>query len=614
MSTINYLGEAAGGKLKQSMDDALNALKRVFGYDSFRPPQAEIVSTVMEGRDCFVLMPTGGGKSICYQVPALLKSGTAIVVSPLISLMKDQVDALKQNGVRAAYYNSALAERERAQVLSQLCDGTLDLVYVSPERLMAPEFQQRLSGVSISLVAIDEAHCVSQWGHDFRPEYVQLGSVRPLFPNVPFIALTATADGQTRDDILLRLKLKNPSIFIAGFDRPNIRYTVVEKHQPIKQLETFAKSHNEDSGIVYCLSRKRVEEVAGHLISQGLSAAAYHAGLGAGERSQVQESFQKDDIRIVVATVAFGMGIDKPNVRYVVHFDLPHSVESYYQETGRAGRDGLPSEALMLYGRGDIAVLRRLIQSGENSQQNQIELKKLSSIIEFAEVQSCRRRVLLGYFGEKAEEDCGNCDICLVAPEQIDATEEAKALLMAIYECKQRFGMKHTIDVVRGTDAERIGQLGHANLPSFGAGKQFSADHLTAVLRELIRQGHLTQDEDNFNVLKLTPLTRPILRDGAPFVMPKPRVRVERKKKKGKEPMVLDVDETLFQSLRTLRKEIADEEGVPAYIVFGDQTLKAMAVARPHTTEQFLALPGVGDAKLQRYGERFLTFLNRKTE
>jgi ATP-dependent DNA helicase RecQ len=591
------------------MRDALDALKRVFGYDSFRPPQAEIIEAMMSGNDCFVLMPTGGGKSICYQVPALLRDGVAIVVSPLISLMKDQVDALRQNGVRAAFYNSSLAESARSRVLSQIDDRELDLLYVSPERMMAPEFQARIAKTPVSLIAIDEAHCVSQWGHDFRPEYVQLGSIRPYFPNVPFVALTATADRQTRQDILLRLQLKNPSIFISGFDRPNIRYTVVEKQQPTRQLETFLKGRAEESGIVYCLSRKRVEEVAEHLLSEGFSAAAYHAGLSASERSRVQEAFQKDDIRIVVATVAFGMGIDKPNVRFVVHFDLPHSVESYYQETGRAGRDGLPSEALMLYGRGDISVVRRLIQSGENPQQNQIELKKLASIVEFAEVQSCRRQVLLSYFGEPRSEDCGNCDICLVAPEQIDATLEAKALLMSIYETKQRFGMKHVTDVSKGVESERVLQLNHASLPSFGSAREHSADHLTSVLRELIRQELLVQDEDNFNVLKLTPRTRAVLRDGAPFVMPKPRVRIERKKKRTKAPMSLDVDEILFQSLRGFRKQLADEEGVPAYIVFGDQTLKAMASDRPTTTEQFLALPGVGDAKLQKYGQRFLAFL-----
>ncbi len=588
------------------MDAALADLRRVFGFESFRPPQDRIIETVLEGRDCFVLMPTGGGKSVCYQIPALVKAGTAIVVSPLISLMKDQVDALRQNGASAAYFNSALSEAEGRKVLADLMAGELDLLYVAPERLMSPEFQRRLSQVTLACFAIDEAHCVSQWGHDFRPEYVQLGSLRPKFPNVPFIALTATADRQTREDILLRLGLRDPKVFISGFDRPNIRYTVVEKQSPIHQLEAFLSGRSDDSGIVYCLSRKRVEEVAQKLCDRGFAAAPYHAGLGAVERTRVQEAFQRDDVRIVVATVAFGMGIDKPNVRYVVHYDLPKNVESYYQETGRAGRDGLPSEAFLLFGRGDISIIRKLIQSGENPEQNRIELTKLASIVEFAEAQTCRRRKLLNYFGEAREDDCGNCDVCLEAPTQIDATEDAKVLLMTIYNLRQRFGMKHVVDVVRGVQTERVNQFGHDSLDDFGRGADRSVESWMAVLRQLIQQGYLTQDEESYNALKLTPLTRPVLREGARFVMPQPRIRVERKRRREKLKGAQDYDEALFQKLRALRRQIADEEGVPPYVVFGDQTLRSIAALKPRTDEEFLNVSGVGERKLQRYGARFL--------
>ncbi|HWD38832.1 MAG TPA: DNA helicase RecQ [Fimbriimonas sp.] len=604
---------ASSDRLVRSLEVDLAAartvLRDVFGYSSFRAPQDQIVESVLAGRDCFVLMPTGAGKSLCFQIPAIVRPGTGIVVSPLISLMKDQVDALKQNGVRAAFFNSSLSHPEANRVLGDLQSGQLDLLYVSPERLMIQEFQRHLAGISVACVAIDEAHCVSQWGHDFRPEYVQLGNLRAKFPSIPFIALTATADAQTRKDILMRLQLQDPRIFVSGFDRPNIRYTVVQKSRPIHQLESFVRSKSNEPGIVYCLSRRRVEEVAEHLVESGFRAAAYHAGLGAGDRARIQESFQKDDIQIVVATVAFGMGIDKPNVRYVVHYDLPWNVESYYQETGRAGRDGLPSEALMLYSPGDIRIVRKLIEAGENAEQNQIELKKLSSIIAFAEADTCRRRKLLAYFGEGSTEDCGNCDVCLDSPTSYDATEDARTVLLTIYHLKQRFGIKHVVDVVRGTPTDRVGQFGHDRMELFGAGKNTSVEQWMALLRQLLQRGYLLQDEANFNALKLTPLTRPLLRDGATLILPTPRVRVrtERKKKKGGGPA--DYDDSLFERLRSLRRKIAEEEGVPPYVVFGDQTLKGMAASKPRTREALLEVSGVGSRKLERYGERFLSVI-----
>ena len=439
----------------QTAASPVEILRTVFGYDSFRVPQDKIIEAVLEGKDAFVLMPTGGGKSICYQVPALINDGTALVISPLISLMQDQVQALKGNGVSAAFLNSSLSAGEASEVVRSARTGALKLLYVAPERAMMPEFLELLDQIPLSLVAIDEAHCVSQWGHDFRPEYVRLGELRLRLANTPFLALTATADKQTRDDILLRLHLKNASQFIAGFDRPNIRYLIRHKSDASRQLIEFLQTRKDESGIVYCLSRKRVESVALELSRQGVDAAAYHAGLAQDERKRVQEAFTRDDLKVVVATVAFGMGIDKPNVRFVVHYDMPKNVEGYYQETGRAGRDGLPSEALMLYGPGDAISARRLINMSENKTQVKIELAKLSSMIDIAEALTCRRQLLLRYFGDVMPQPCGNCDICLDVPEQYDATTEVKLALMAVYETGQRFGMTYLIDIVLGKESPR---------------------------------------------------------------------------------------------------------------------------------------------------------------
>ncbi|HEX9078866.1 MAG TPA: DNA helicase RecQ, partial [Desulfuromonadaceae bacterium] len=500
-------------------------LRTVFGYSSFRPHQEEIITRVTGGENAFVLMPTGGGKSLCYQVPALLRSGVGVVVSPLISLMKDQVDALVANGVSAAFYNSTLAEGQARRVLAELHGGRLDLLYVAPERLMSEGFLERLKGVEIALFAIDEAHCISQWGHDFRPEYVQLGRLRRLFPTVPVIALTATADPQTRDDVIERLGLKAAPCFVAGFDRPNIRYSVTAKQKPLQQLMGFLQKRPEDAGIVYALSRKRVEEVAERLAAAGIGAAPYHAGLADAERHRVQDAFLRDDLRIVVATVAFGMGIDKPNVRFVVHYDMPRNIESYYQETGRAGRDGLAAEALLLFGYGDVAIGRSLIESGGNAEQNRIELHKLNAMVGFAEALTCRRRVLLGYFGEGLERDCGNCDVCLDPPERYDATEEARKALSCVFRVGQRFGMGHVIEVLRGSRNQRVLSLGHDRLSTYGIGDGLSHDAWGSLIRQLVHLGYLEQDMGNYAVLRLTPKARPLLRGEESLILARPRAQ-----------------------------------------------------------------------------------------
>jgi ATP-dependent DNA helicase RecQ len=582
-------------------------LHEVFGYSEFRPSQEPIIDALIAGQDAFVLMPTGGGKSLCFQIPALIRDGVAIVISPLISLMKDQVDALVANGVRAASYNSSLKVEETRQVLARLHAGDLDLLYVAPERLLSNGFLERLKTLSIALFAIDEAHCVSQWGHDFRPEYVQLGRLRSLFPDVPMIGLTATADPQTRQDVLKRLGLQQAHNFITGFDRPNIRYTVVEKQKPFDQLVAFLEDHQQEAGIIYALSRKRVEEVADRLAAAGLKARAYHAGLGSKERKQVQEMFLRDDIQIVVATVAFGMGIDKPNVRFVVHYDLPKNIESYYQETGRSGRDGLPAEALLLFGYGDIAISRGLIEKGGNPEQKRIELHKLQAMVGFGEAQTCRRRVLLGYFGERLEEDCGNCDICLNPPETYDATVDAQKALSCVFRVGQRFGVGHVVDVLRGAQTQRIFDLKHDKLSTYGIGAEKVADAWSSLLRQLIHHGYLVQDVANYSVLKLTASARPLLRGEETLVLAKPRIRVKTLQKKGR-PQVgdFDYDDDLFDALRIRRKQLADVEGVPPYVIFGDATLAEMAAKMPTDEEAMMAISGVGKHKLQRFCGEFI--------
>jgi ATP-dependent DNA helicase RecQ len=583
-----------------------SVLREVFGFERFRPVQQQVIDDLVAGEDAFVLMPTGGGKSLCYQVPALVRPGLGIVVSPLIALMKDQVDALRASGVRAAAYNSALDAEAARALLDQLHAGEIDLLYVSPERLIKAAFLERLAGLRIGLFAIDEAHCVSQWGHDFRPEYAALGQLRERFPGVPLVALTATADRQTRDDILHVLGLTHARVHISGFDRPNIRYTVLEKHRPYEQLQRFLGSRRDQSGIVYALSRKRVDEIAGRLAAEGFSAAAYHAGLSADVRRGVQEDFLRDETRIVVATVAFGMGIDKPNVRFVVHYDLPKHIEGYYQETGRAGRDGLPSDALLLFGAQDVVTARRLIEGAGNPDQQRIESHKLNAMVALAESVTCRRRVLLNYFGERQDQDCGNCDVCDDPPARFDATVDAQKALSCVYRVGQRFGMRHVIEVLRGADTERIRQFGHDRLSTYGIGSDKREAEWQSIIRQLIHHGYLEQDIAHYSALKLTPAARPLLRGEQMLELARPRLRGTARKRRGAVSVDLGADEALFEQLRSLRKRLADAAGVPPYVVFGDASLMQMAREKPLERQDLLAISGVGQHKLEKYGDDFL--------
>jgi ATP-dependent DNA helicase RecQ len=583
-------------------------LERVFGFTSFRPYQRAIVEDLVAGRDAFVLLPTGGGKSLCYQLPALLRSGTAIVVSPLIALMKDQVDALVENGVAAACYNSALDADTARRTLARLHAGDLDLLYVAPERLLTDGFLERLDDLELALFAIDEAHCVSQWGHDFRPEYAQLGMLADRFRGVPRIALTATADPQTREDIVRVLGLGDATRHVGEFDRANIRYTVASKADPARQLERFLAERPDEPGIVYALSRKRVEEVANRLANRGLLAAAYHAGLPKETRHDVQERFLRDELQVVVATVAFGMGIDKPNVRFVVHYDLPRHLEGYYQETGRAGRDGLPSEALLLFGMQDVVTARRLIEQGDNAEQQRIEVFKLNAMLGYAESLTCRRRVLLRYFGESLERDCGNCDVCLDPPATYDATEDARKALSCVYRVGQRFGLRHVVDVLRGAESARIQHLGHDRLSTYGIGAERSVDEWSAVLRQLVHRGYLDQDVANYAVLRLTERARPLLRgeETLELALPKPKPARKARRSAAEKAGLAPADLPLFEALRTLRKELADAQGKPPYVIFGDAALLDMCRMKPTSEAAFLAVNGVGQAKLERYGTEFM--------
>jgi ATP-dependent DNA helicase RecQ len=578
---------------------ALKILNNTFGYTDFRKGQENIIQSLIQGEDHFVLMPTGGGKSLCYQIPAIVRDGLAIVISPLISLMQDQVQTLKANGVAAEFYNSSLNENEAQKILAQMQQGELNLLYIAPERLMTESFLTRLSRLKISLFAIDEAHCVSQWGHDFRPEYLRLGDLRNVFPKIPIIALTATADKQTRQDILKRLQLTHANIHIASFNRPNIRYTIVDKKKPFEQLLHFLKERKDEFGIVYCLSRKRVDDIAEKLQAQGYSALPYHAGLPAKQRQETQTAFKQDDVNIIVATIAFGMGIDKPNVRFVVHYDLPKNIEGYYQETGRAGRDGLPSEAMFLYGLADMVLIKRFIEDIKDEQQQRIESHKLNCMIAFAEAQTCRRRVLLNYFNEQLNEDCENCDVCLNPPETYDGTIDAQKALSCVYRLEQRYGVNYVIDVLRGKSIQRIKQFGHDKLSTYGIGQALSQDEWHSIFRQLIHLGYLEQDVANYSILRLTQDARLILKGEKNLTLAKPRFKEEvivRQKKKQLSENI-SYDKALFEKLRALRKKLAQQANVPPFVVFNDASLVAMVEQLPKNKSEFLEINGVGQKK-----------------
>jgi ATP-dependent DNA helicase RecQ len=590
---------------------ALQLLSTVFGFPAFRGAQEEIVGHLAGGGDALVLMPTGGGKSLCYQLPALLRPGTAVVVSPLIALMQDQVAALKQLGVRAAFLNSTLDGREANAVERALQAGELDLLYVAPERLTMPRMLELLDEARIALFAIDEAHCVSQWGHDFRPEYLQLSLLHERYPAVPRIALTATADPQTRDEIIRRLQLEEARVFISSFDRPNIRYTIVDKHDARAQLLRFIREeHAGESGIVYCLSRKKVDETAAYLEKHGVRALPYHAGMETADRAAHQERFQREEGVVMTATIAFGMGIDKPDVRFVAHLDLPKSIEGYYQETGRAGRDGQPADAWMTYGLGDLVQLRRMIEQGEGSEDyRRISFAKLDALLGLCETAGCRRVRLLAYFGE-ASAPCGNCDTCLEPPETWDATEAARKALSTIYRTGQRFGAVHLIDVLLGKMTDRIIQWDHAKLPVFGIGRDLDENTWRGVFRQLVALGYARPDHDAYGGLRLTENARPILKGEEQVMM---RRTVARKGKPSRSragaAIPANVDAALFDRLKAWRSEQAKEQSVPPYVVFHDATLAAIAAAQPQSLDALSGISGVGAKKLERYGPALLELL-----
>lgn len=602
MESANYsmINKANGNKT------ALTVLKDYFGFDSFREPQEDIVNDVIEGKDVLVLMPTGGGKSLCYQIPSIVRSGVGIVVSPLIALMEDQVASLKLQGISAAYYNSSLNSDESRRVLAQLHQGELDLLYIAPERLMSTSFLERLESCHIALFAIDEAHCVSQWGHDFRPEYAALGVLKREFPQIPVIALTATADKQTREDIVLRLNYQ-PKKYVASFNRPNIHYQVVPKTSAIKQLNQFLQTQAQQSGIIYCGTRNSVERIAEQLKTLGFKARAYHAGLAHVERKEVQTLFRHDNIDIVVATVAFGMGIDKPNVRFVIHHDLPKNIEGYYQETGRAGRDGLPARALLLYDAADSARLRSWIIDVPNDEQRRIETNKLNHMLAFAEASHCRRQILLRYFDEPCDTQCKYCDVCDNPPAQTDATVDAQKLLSCIYRLRQGYGLTYTIEVLRGSLSDKLKQSGHDQLSTFGIGKDKSANYWKQLAWQLIHREYCIQDISHFNVMKLTPKAIPLLKGEEHISLTIPQNDLKGTPKKAKErSLIKPVTNPLFDALRTLRRSLADEENKPSFMIFSDATLHEMARLKPQTTEQLLAVSGVGQHKLTHYGNHFI--------
>jgi ATP-dependent DNA helicase RecQ len=610
--------------LKNGPQNLLPLLKQYFGFASFRPLQEEIIRDSLAGKDVFALLPTGGGKSLCFQLPALARDGLTVVVSPLIALMKDQVDALQASGIAATFLNSSLAQGESRARLRGLHNGEFRLLYVAPERLMLSGFLEDLQRWNVNLFAIDEAHCISEWGHDFRPEYRQIAQLRGLFPKVPFMALTATATERVREDIINHLKLRQPACYVASFNRPNLTYRVIPKAKPFDQLFEFLRARPKESGIVYCLSRKGAESVAERLSANGIKAKPYHAGLTPKERSEHQELFLRDDIRVVCATIAFGMGINKPNVRFVVHYDLPKNIEGYYQETGRAGRDGLPGECVLLFSAGDAVKQTTFIDEKPNPQEREIARKQLQQMVHYAESANCRRVELLAYFGEEygraalprgqadpqvspTEEGCGGCDNCLSPRETFDGTLAAQKFLSCVYRIREKsgfgVGLNHVVEVLTGADTEKIRKWNHTQLSTYGIGKEHSRPEWAAIGRELVRRGYLRQTAEKFSTLELTDAGATILKSRGKVTLTKPAVAPEKNVSHIGE---ISCDEALFERLRLLRKKLADERDVPAYIVFSDVALRQMARSYPQSERDFARISGVGEKKLREFGEIFL--------
>lgn len=583
-------------------------LKHVFGYDEFRHGQQEVIDKILQGKDSLVLMPTGGGKSLCYQIPALALPGLTLVVSPLISLMKDQVDALIASGVSATFINSSIPREQLLDIYRGLQDNKYKLLYVAPERLMQMDFIDRLHSLSLNLIAVDEAHCVSHWGHDFRQDYRLLGQLKQHFPSVPMMGLTATADIATRADIQQQLNLQSPFVFRSSFDRPNIRYNLLAKYKAVDQLIHYVKGQ-EGSGIVYCNSRAKVDELSVKLANQGIRAAGYHAGLEPEIREKIQRDFIQDNVDVIVATVAFGMGINKSNVRFVVHFDLPRSIESYYQETGRAGRDGMPAEALLLFDEKDAARIRQWIAMGENTSRHEVELQKFAAMEAFADSQTCRRQVLLNYFSEYSSANCGNCDICVDPPKRYDGTVEAQMVLSCILRLQQSVVSQYVIDVLRGKNHKRIVEQEHDKISTHGLGKDKSDAHWHNIINQLIHQGLVRIDITQNAILKLTEAARPVLKGEIEVTLAVPRLSLEKSSKSKISNRVYD--RALFAKLKHLRKSIAEQDDVPPFVVFSDASLADMAENFPQTPQTFLQISGVGATKLERYGERFMAVISK---